>query len=320
MNINENILHLAQQNSRKCYPKTLEEINTSIPYFKLSKSQLGKYDMQCFAYEKHDNAERMNLWEQYLKNMILPNIDYNVDLSGYYNIQLHDSYTYLDDNKDYESVLCFSKFKNDQGPILIPDPYMIHNWGSLLNSFNDDQEWTKKKKKIIFAGTTTGNRDPLKNLRINTCMWSLNNNDFCDFHITKVAQMNISDVKTKISDFDKIFRHTQISIPEQMQYKYQLNIDGNTSKFNVEQFKMNSVVMKYDSNDMLWYYPLLNEDVHYVGVNKDNIKNKFEFFNNNPQLAQIMIYNAKKLTNNLFRPIVHQMYTVKLFESIGLNK
>jgi hypothetical protein len=319
MNTHENIIHLAQHNSRKCYPKRLEEIDQSIPYFQLTKTQLGKYDMKCYAYEKHDNADRMQLWEQYLKNMILPNIDYNVDLTGYFNIQLHDSYTYLNDNKDYKDVLCFSKFKDDKDPILIPDPYFICNWGNMLNNINDEQEWTKKKSKIVFVGTTTGNREPIKNERINLCLWGLNNKDFCDFNITKVAQMNLLDVKSKIPDFDKFYK-TNMSIPDQMQYKYQLSIDGNTCKFNVEQYKMSSVVMKYDSREMLWYYPLLQEDVHYVGVNKNNIKEKFDFYNNNPQLAQIMIYNAKKISNNIFRPIIHQMYTVKLFESIALNK
>ena len=105
-----------------------------------------------------------------------------------------------------------------------------------------------------------------------------------------------------------------------MQYKYQLNIDGNTCRFDTWPYKTNTVNMKYDSKEMLWYYPLLQEDVHYIGVNKNNIKEKFDFYNNNPQLSQIMIYNAKKLSNNIFRPMVHQIYTVKLFESIGLNK
>jgi hypothetical protein len=319
MNTHENIIHLAQNNSRKCYPKNLEKIDKTIPYFLLTKNQLGKYDIQCFAYEKHDNADRMQLWQQYLKQMILPNIDNKIDISGYYNIQLHDSYTYLNDDKNYDNVLCFSKFKDDSMPVLIPDPYMICNWGNMLNDINDKQEWSKKKNKVIFVGTTTGDRDPIKNQRINTCIWSLNNKDFSDMYITKIAQMDPLDVKSKIPDFDKIYR-SPMSIPDQMQYKYQLNMDGNTSKFNVEQFKMNSVVMKYDSKEMLWYYPLFQEDVHYIGVNKDNIKNKLDFYNTNPQLSQILIYNANKLSNNIFRPIMHQFYTVSLFESFALNK
>jgi hypothetical protein len=320
MNTNENILYLAQQNSRKCYPKQeLDDVNLTIPYFKLTKSQLGKYQMECFAYENHDNADRMKQWEQYLKQMILPNIDYNIDVSGYYNIQLNDSYTYLEDGKDYENVLCFSKFKEDREIILIPDPYMIRNWGGVLNSINDEKEWNKKINKVCFFGTTTGNRDPIKNKRINTCLWSLNNKDFTDFYITKVAQMNILDVKSKIPDFYKIYRDP-VNINDQIQYKYHLSMDGNTTRFDIWPYKTNTVNMKYDSKEMLWYHPLVQEDIHYISVNNDNIKNKFEFYNGNASISQMVIYNAKKLANNIFRPIVHQMYMVELLQSIALNK
>lgn len=319
MNQQDNIIYLAQSNSQKCYPKKIEEIDKSIPYFEIIKNQFNRYDIIPYSYESHDNAQRMSLWVNYIKDMILPNIDSKINLSGYYNIQLHDSPTYLNDNKDYKDVLCFAKLKNDKGAILIPDPYMIQNWGNMLNNIDDKKEWTDKKNKIIFAGTTTGNRDPLKNERINLCLWSLKNKDFCDFNITNIAQMNIENIKKYVPEFDNIYK-LPINIDEQMQYKYQLNIDGNTCKFNVEHFKINSVIMKYKSNDMLWYYPLIQNNVHYTEVNKDIIKNTFEFFNNNPNLANVMIYNAKKLASELFRPIIHQIYTINLFESIGNNK
>lgn len=319
MNLQENIIYLAQANSQKCYPKRLEEIDKSIPYFQIIKNTFNRYDIIPYEYETHDNTIRMSLWLDYLKNMILPNIDSKINLSGYYNIQLHDSPTYLNDGKNYKNVLCFAKFKNDKGSILIPDPYMIQNWGNMLNNIDDKNEWINKKNKIVFAGTTTGKRDPLKNERINLCLWSLKNREYCDFNITNVAQMNIDNVKKIIIEFDKIYI-PPVSIDDQIQYKYQLNIDGNTSKFNVEQFKMNSVVMKYKSQDMLWYHPLIQNNVHYIEVNKDTIKDKFDFYNNNPNLANVMIYNSKKIVSELFRPIIHQMYSINLFESIGNNK
>jgi len=323
MNLNETVKYLAQSNSHKCYSKRLEEIDKTIPYFEIYKNQYGKYGINTFAFENHDNADRMNLWQKYLQQMILPNIDSNANIKGFYNIQLHDSYTYLNDGKNYNNILCFSKFKNDSDIVLIPDPYFICNWGNMLmginsNINNDQEDWTRKKNKILFAGTTTGNRNYIKNERINLCLWGLNNTDYCHFRITKIAQMNPTDVQSKVFDFNKIYSDP-INIYEQMKYKYQLNIDGNTSKFNVEQFIMNSVVMKYESKEMLWYYPLLQNEVHFIQVNKDTIKNKFDFYNSNPNLAKIMIYNSKKLANELFRPIIHQMYTVELFENISFN-
>lgn len=308
----ESIKSLAKTN---CYPKRLEEIDKTIPYFKLIKNQLGKYDIECFEYKYHDNADRMYTWEGYLKQSILPNIDAKIDLTGFYNIQLHDSYTYLNDNKNYKDVFCFSKFKDDNNPVLIPDPYMIYNWNNILNNINDKQEWKTKKNKIIFCGTTTGNRNPIKNERINMCLWSLNNIDFCDFNITKVAQMNIYDIQ----NIEKIYTKP-LNISEQLNYKYHLSIDGNTSRFDIWPYKTNTVNFKYKSNEVLWYYPLLIENEHYIEVDKNNIREKFNFYNNNNQLAELMIEKTKKMAIELFRPISHQIYMVNLFESIGLNR
>ena len=97
-------------------------------------------------------------------------------------------------------------------------------------------------------------------------------------------------------------------------------MDGNTCRFDVWHFKTNNVIMKYPSNEMLWYYPLLHEDNHYVEVDKDNMLSKMNFFNSNPMNAQCMIFNAKRLAMTLFRPITHQMYTINLFENIALNR
>ena len=309
---------MAQANSKGCAPRREEEVDKTIPYFSIKKNNLGKYDIDTFNYEWHDNAPRMDLWKTYLQNAVIPNIDPSLNISGYYNIELHDSYTYLDNDKNYKNVLTFAKFKNDPSSILIPDPYMICNWGNMLNSINDEQDWDTKLNKVCFYGTTTGNRDPFKNERINLCLWAKDKRSYCDFYITNVAQMSVDDCR-KVKGFDDIY-HPRVSISDQAKYKYHLMVDGNTCRFDVWYFKMNNVVMKYPSNEMLWYYPLLQDDNHYVEVNKDNIISKMNYFNTNPLHAQHIISNAKRITSKLFRPIIHQMYTTNLFENMALNR
>jgi hypothetical protein len=321
MNHQDNILYLAQVNSRSCYPKRLEDIDVTLPYFEIKKNDVGRYGFKGFNYELHDNAPRMQLWEQYLTNAILPNIDPSVDVSGYYNIQLHDSYTYLNDKKRYKDVLVFSKFKADKDPVMIPDPYMICNWGNMLNGINDTTSWEDKKEKVIFCGTTTGSRDPLKNERINLCLWAKDKRDWIDSYITKVAQIDPLAIQKSIGGpvFQSITKQ-HVSLDEQMKYRYHLAVDGNTCKFDVWYYATNNVVMKYASKEMLWYFPLLQNDIHYVDVTKENMKAKFDFFNNNRDHAMMMIYNARKFAQTMFRPIIHQMYTINLFESIATNK
>ena len=316
MNIQETILHLAQNNTAKCYPKREEELDKTIPYFSIKKNDILRYEIIGYNHETHDNADRMKLWTHYMQTMILPNIDPNIDISGYYNIELHDSYTYLDVDKDrdYDNVLCFSKFKNDKGPVLIPDPYMICNYGGIMQSINDNEDWNKKLNKLCFFGTTTGNRNAAENERIDLCTWAIDK-PFCDFKITKVAQMSPASIPNL-----KEIGHGHVSIVDQMKYKYHLIVDGNTCRFDVWPFKVNNVVMKYPSKEMLWYYPFLQEDFHFVEVEKSNIDNKMKFYNSNPNIALHMIYNAKKISSTLFRSITHQMYSIHLFESLAFNR
>lgn len=319
MNIQEDVIYLAQVNSRSCHPLREDEVDKSLPYFEIYKNDIGRYSTNIFNYKNHDNAPRMDLWKSYLQNSIFPNIHPMVDICGFYNIQLHDSYTYLDDNKSYKNVLCFSKFKQDPDPILVPDPYMICNYGNMLDSVNDVYDWTQKLDKVCFCGTTTGKKNPSTNDRIKMCIWSLNHKDICDFYITKVAQMDFNNINNSVSEFNKIYR-PPFSLDDQLKYKYHMVMDGNTCRFDVWYMKTNNVVMKYDSKEMLWYYPFLQSDTHYVEVNENTIRSKVNFFNNNHQHAAIMIYNTQRMAANLFRPIVHQMYTINLFENIAINK
>lgn len=313
MNVQETILHLAQNNTAKCHPRRKEDIDQTIPYFNVVKNDMSQYQITGYNYENHDNADRMKLWETYMHNMILPNIDPNIDISGYYNIELHDSYTYLDNGKNYDNVLCFSKFKNDKGPVLIPDPYMICNYGGIMQTLTDTKPWESKKPRICFFGTTTGNRNAELNERINLCRWALGKS-FCDFKITKVAQMEVKS----IPDI-QIISSPRKSILDQLDYKYHLVVDGNTCRFDVWPFKTNSIVMKYPSKEMLWYYPFLQEDFHYIEVEKSNMENKLQFYERNPRIAEFMMHNAKEMSAALFRSIIHQTYTIHLFESLALN-
>jgi hypothetical protein len=319
MNILENIKDLAQLNSGTCYPREEEEINKMLPYFSLSKTQQG-YKISAFNFESHDNAPRMPYVLQYLHDKVFPYV--KSDLTGYYNIQLHDTYTYLNDGIDYKNVLCFGKSKGEKGPVQIPDCYFLGDWGGKYNEWRnagfDKSSWNAKMSKVVFAGTTTGSRDPKRNERINTCIWAIDK-PMCDFYITSIAQIEPKRIIEEVPDFKYIYR-PPIPLSEQIKYRYQLVIDGNTARWNPDVYYTNTLAFHWPSNDMLWYYPLLREGFEFVSVNKDNIINKFSYYENNCKEATFIIRNAKKLANELFKEDVCQTYTIELFENIGNNK
>ena len=320
MNLLENIAYLASSHGKGMRPKRKEEIHTNIPYFSIQKSSDScGWDVIGHNYETHDNASRMDLYTSYLKHAILPNI--RGDPTGYYNIELHDSYTYLDNGKDYTDVFTFSKFKTDTKPVLLPDPYMITNWGG--KSIQDKQSWEAKIDRVCFFGTTTGNRDPTKNRRIQMCLWAAEDGgkDY-DFRITHIAQMSLNDIINKIKEerWKKIY--TPLPIPPEVQlgYKFFFLPDGNTCKFDTWYFNTNSLNFKDESTDMLWYFPLLYHMHHFVEVTHQNIGKMRKYYLANPKEAKHIISNAQKAATELFRPFNHIYYTTELFQTIVNNK
>lgn len=315
MNEVENIYSFAQMNACSGIPKRLEDINLRLPYIHVQKDIFGKWDVVGHNYEKHDNAPRMALYQYYFKHAIFPNVSGNI--SGYYNIELHDSYTYLNrDRKMYDNVLTYSKFKDHKKPILIPDPYMVVSWNNLV--VNDSLPWVDKKDSVCFYGTTTGDRNPEKNRRIEMCLWALNKNEY-DFKITNVAQMTEGDIISKIGyqKWNSIYQRNKVPISDQLFNKFHFLPDGNTCKFDTWYFNTNTLNFKDISKDMLWYYPMLMDKMHYVEVNEHTLEQQRMYYINNPREALFIIRNAKHLYENLFKPQNHMYYTSLLFETMA---
>lgn len=325
MNFEEQISRLALVNSGKCYPKRFEDIDTTLPYFQLSKDCFGRYSWESYNYEFHDNAPRMPYVARYISSNVLPYVQ--GDLSGYYNIQLHDNYSYLNDDKCYNDVLCFGGMKDDKRNkwvVQLPDCYFMGNWGDKYQQLNDNMVWSEKKKKIVFAGTTTGSRDPRKNTRINTCLWALDEgrDKYCDFWITNIAQIDARKIFAEVPRFRYIFR-PPIPLDEQMKYRYMLGIDGNTCRWNPDVCFMNTLSLCLPSTDTLWYSCLFMDKQHFVEVDTSNgmknILNAYKYYENNPREALHIIKNATDLGKKLFTPSVCKEYTIELFQNITEN-
>ena len=315
MNDIESYQWLAQCNAKYGRPKRREEIDPTLPYFEIFRCPMGRYDIRGFNFEAHDNASRMMLWEMYMKQRILPQIKNSI--CGFYNIELHDSYTYLDKPRSqYRGCLTFSKFKSDNTPVLIPDPYAMQGWGGGLASIKDQMEWKDKTNKVCFYGTTTGSRTPSDNQRINMCLWSLKRPNLYDFKITKIAQMEAADVYAYLGTNKDAVMSPPVSPAEQMKYKYHMVLDGNTCRFDIWHYLTNTVTMKYESAEMLWYYPLLLDKTHYLEVNKDTMEAKM---NIQEKEAAFLIENAKRTINKIISPISHMFYLSSVFEYMADN-
>lgn len=311
----EAIIYLAKQEAKrfKRY-KYLDQVNKELPYFVIQKNSFGKYETTGYNYQGHDNADRMGFIIQVLKAFVFPNVTKEADLSGYYNIELHDSYTYLNNGKNYKNCLTWSRSKDDKTGVLLPDQYQIANYRGVL-SIPDQVEWSKKQDQIAFFGTTTGSRDPKENERIKTCIWSLKNRALFDFNITKVAQIEPAKIMEAWPNFPAIYKDP-VPPEEIHKYKFNLDIPGNTCSWDRVPLVLNSqsLLFKLPCNDMCWYYPLLQSGREFVNVTLDNLESNYHYFANNTNHVKFLTMNANQFVKDYLQQAHASLYMTRLFE------
>jgi hypothetical protein len=299
------------------------------------------------TYEKHDNSPRMSLWCKSINDMIWPNLSsYTrsslVGLS--FPIQLHDSYTYLDHPFDdpLPGTMTFSRKSEvlSDDVVLIPDPYMLCNWGHEYTSLNPiftnclRQPVKEGLKRAIFAGTTTGSRDPLKNQRLSLCKWAATTemgNSCVDAYITKVAQIPFSKhvdmVNAVGGEFvwnNKVFRGGEpLSLEHQMNYDFHLMVEGNTSRFDVWPYFSNSVVIKLDGPrgpstfDFMFYHCLMRSGTHFLRARSFDEIPRLIHEHSSLGSRNRIVSESRVLSADLFRPSTWQTYLCSLFETIA---
>lgn len=315
MDFSEAIQSLALKESKNLkIHKDIESVNYTLPFFQIENGKV-----KIGGYKTHDNAPRMLYFSRYIKDKVLPNIPNNHNLNGFYNIELHDSNSYVQNN--YENCLVWSKTKNDNASVLIPDIFNLCNYGNRLNDFKDHNIWEKKIDKMAFWGSTTGSVEPSRNQRINDCLWFKSmdpHHTFSDVFITRIAQMNPSTVIKQIPNFLDICRYP-VTYNEQYNYKILIDIPGNTCCWDRTPLILNSnsLLFKMPCDDMCYYYPLLHEGLCYVQVDRSNIFNKFNYYLKNPNEAKNIIRNADIFTNNVLNEDTANLYLTTFFKSIS---
>ena len=317
MDTSDSIVYAAQYEARKLVPIKDEDddmLNKKLPYFSITKNQKQCLEVSGFNYEDHVNAPRMSFFIDYMKQHILPCLSKSkVDVTGFYNIELHDSNSYLNNFDEYTNCLVWSRRKNDNYNICLPDVYHIQNYGH-QSMVNDQQDYNSKSNKLCFFGSTTG-KSVKDNERIKASLWSLNHRDLTDIYITNVVQMSKEDILAANIPLDKIL-HDHVPPQKMLSYKICLDIPGNTCSWDRIPMilKSNSLLFKFPCNDMCFYYPFLNNKLHYVNVDYNNIISMCQYYLSNPKEASFIIENSKVFQKSFLNGGVAMLYIKTLFE------
>lgn len=279
----------------------------------------------------HDNAGRMPVVCSFFDNLVLPYLGPETAAGiadRTYAIELHDTYTYLDRpeermirddsewDRHYGNVMVFSRDRFHAHPVLVPDPYQMTNFGGALDVMMDTVPWQNKAEKMFFAGTTTGNRDPRKNERIKKCVWSLNHRDVADFYITHVAQMDPRKALAAVPDLSRVYMK-RFAQDHHTNYRIAVNIAGNTCSWSRIPMimKTRSVLFDFYTRDTQWYGPAMQDGLHYVSVELDNVLQKFETYRRDEARCNSMCDAANNFVASFTRSVHAAEYMKHLLES-----
>ena len=313
--IKTNIYDLAIKNAKYIKLYTEEDFNNSELENQNLYLKFTKNEIQASSQE----YSRKELYVNCLREKIYPLL--NLSKSMILKINLHDYH-------EQEGILTFGSNTHSKS-ILIPDLYQIKNYKHSLSLYKEDNiSFKNKKNKVIFGGSSTGNEfDLTKNERINTCLWSIKNKwakEHTILKITSIVQIPLPKLNEYLiynrCRLNQIYSDN-ISISEQLQYKYILSIDGNTWSWDrpVCTMNSNSLLFKYESENTGWYYPFLKENINYVSVNQLNMENKYNFFENNSNQALEIIRNSKKFVEEYCTSDAWIYYLKTLLEEINEN-
>jgi hypothetical protein len=233
----------------------------------------------------------MYFWDGYREKTqmyngtLVPYVPYKGQYDNEYAIQFKNEYLLIHKNK---IIFSYCKHLNDHNTYLLPDYFYISQTGykdNLIKEINENYvKFNDKMNKCVYRG-------------------SLNNgsvNNFID--VTDKDNLNQRQYFKKLYEEQKFknidYEDNKLTVPEQMKYKYILDIDGWSNTWNATVWKMysGSVLLKVKSIWKQWYYDELKEYEHYIPVENDlsNLNEQIQWCIDNNEKCEEITKNAKK--------------------------
>ena len=188
---------------------------------------------------------------------------------------------------------CYSQKKGFKN-IMIPDAHNFLTYEKVISLNSIDVPFAKKTNKASFAGSDTGRIINGFSQRSLFCERFANDEGV----VAKLIGTIRDEIKSSITNFDKVFTSTYISIQEQLKSQIIVNIDGNSTSWERPLWAMasNSICIylepMHEHEFESWYYPLMQFLCVTPKVSIDNFK---IFINNNFEDSywQLLNYNQK---------------------------
>lgn len=206
-----------------------------------------------------------NALKKLAKNVLLPNVEFIVSVADSNN----------NDERNLAPLFVFSKNRYFVGQILIPDTDALLGYNHFRKQIEAGEEkypWEKKRTTGFWRGATTGgyyHQYLWKSYpRSKLVLLSLQYPTLIDAkfsHYLQGAELNqeMQELPELLGGF--------VSPKESLQYKYLIDIDGNSCSWSRLYWTLlsNSVVFKQVTDNVQWYYGALSPGIHYVPIKED---------------------------------------------------
>jgi hypothetical protein len=321
-----------------------------VPYVTIEASAPGgRLRASGHRCEGHDNEARMPYVCDWLNRCVLPRVDpacaVGVAASqsaggAALRLELHDSYSYLPGAREYRDCLTFARPRHARESVaLLPDPYQTSDYGGLLHAVRAHRTragvsvpgavaWEAKMPRVLFAGTTTGDRDPAKNERIAACVWArAHAPDIADMWITSIAQMEPSAAHAAVPGLRHVLR-PPVQPADHWAYRYVANLAGNTccwsrlpmilasSSLCVDVPPAAATVDAAGGPDMNFWHPLLHDGEHFVSTPLERLRERVQECEADPARCKRMVASANRFADGFLTADVAAVYARRLIEGI----
>ncbi len=219
-------------------------------------------------------------------------------------------------------IFCWQKNRRHRNPLL-PDIDFLMNDFYGDPSFFDTIPYEKKIARAVFSGSTTGGHitpavaRTLALPRLRAAKY-FQDNERVDFRLPNIVQAT-PEAKALL-ETAPFCRKPQLDWKEQLQRRFILTIDGNgaTCSRIVIALLSNSVLLKYDSDNTMYYFDSMQRWVHFVPVTDDgDVENIIDMEACEPVLFRQIAANGRKFVSTYLNRAAVFEYTRKLLILYG---
>jgi len=302
--------------------KELYRSHLSKPAFMCILIEIKKNKLSYWVPTGHTFTERELAFKKVLKEIArersLPDVTFI--------LSTHDAF-----NEPYP-VLTFSKRKQAI-TLLVPDFEALMDYQELhktdqtclrkeIKEASKAHPWHTKINKIFWRGSFTGgyfNKNTYRSLpRVKAVMYSSAYPELIDAKFIEKGPIDLEALA--------YFKAQKWVVPpikpkDSLGYKYFLDIDGNSCCYSRTYWTLlsNSVVLKHESENIQWYYDLLEEGVHYIKIHQDfsNLLEVYTWLRTHDDEAQKIAINATNLVKNNLSNLDNKAYVYLLLKTLA---